>query len=114
MNESKDEDKVNWIQIKEDTDKLTLNQIKETIIESISCAKYNNEWEKEKEIEFSELEINSSSSQCESQNAEEISEDINQSLLDWLKRANLIYKKMLWIHKANQYERFSFNKICQK
>ena len=39
--------KANLIQINKDTNRLILNHIKETIIESISGAKYTNRWEKE-------------------------------------------------------------------
>ena len=69
---------------------------------------------KEIDIEFGRLEISSSSIQCEAQNVEEISEDINQSLLDQPKRAHLTYEQKLWIHKVNQYEGASLNQICQK
>ena len=47
---------------------MALNQIKEGIIERISLTKYSNKWEID--IEFGKIEISSSSSQCESQNAE--------------------------------------------
>ena len=103
-----------WIQMKEDTDKLSLDQVKQIVVERIWGESHHKALEERVQKELDSLNICCSDNEWESGGWQQVSEGAAQTLMNRPKGAYLTYNERLWIYKSFRYEGCSLSKICQR
>ena len=103
-----------WICMKEETDKLLTEQIKNLISESLLGEDYQALANRQLNDEFNNLQIDHSWSSSWIDQKYKLFKDPEKTLMDRPKRTHLIYEQKLLIYRSHRYEERTPSQIWQK
>ena len=102
-----------WIWIKEETDKLSAEQIRLILVEWVVGDKNQDSQNFDLNNSFQELRIDSVQQDTQDHNKSKIFWNPEHSLMSRMKNEHLTYEQKLYIYKLHRYERKEVRDICQ-